>query len=69
MPLGTGVGLGRGDFVLDVHAAPPLKTGHSPPISAHVYCGQPAGWMKMTLGTEVGIGPGDIVLDGDPSPP
>jgi len=33
-------------------------------FSAHVYCGQTAGWMKMPLGTEV-----DIVLDGDPAPP
>jgi len=33
-----------------------------------VYCGQTAGWIKMTLGTEVGLGPGDIVLDVDPAP-
>ena len=44
--------------------------GHrSPQFSAHVYCGQTAGWIKMPLVTEVGLGPGDIVLDGDPAPP
>ena len=36
-----------------------LKTGRSPPpkkkISAHVYCGQTAGWIKMALGIEVGL--------------
>jgi len=44
----------------------PLK-GHSPQFSAHVCCGQTAGWIKMQLGTEVG--PADIVLDGDPALP
>ena len=38
-------------------------------FSAHVYCGQTAGWIKMLLGTEVGLGPGHNVLDGDPAPP
>jgi len=38
-------------------------------ISAHVYYGQTAGWMKLVLGMEVGFSPGDIVLDGDPAPP
>jgi len=51
-----------GDFVLD--GDPPSY----PQFSAHVYCVQTAGWIKMPLGTEVGIGPGDIVLDGDPAP-
>ena len=46
----------------------PSVKGHSPQLSAHVCCGQPAGWIKMPLGREVGLGPGDIVLDGDPSP-
>ena len=39
-----------------------------PKLSAHVYCGQTAGWMKLVLGMEVGLSPGDIVLDGDPAP-
>jgi len=33
-----------------------------------VYCGQTAGWIKMTLGMKVGLGPGHIVLHGDPAP-
>ena len=38
---------------------PPPKRGHSSPqFSAHVCCGQTAGWIKMPLGMEVGLGPG-----------
>ena len=40
----------------------------SPNFSAHVRCGQTAGWTKMLLGMEVGLGPGDFVLDGDSCP-
>jgi len=39
-----------------------------PPISAHVYCGQMAGWIGIPLGTEVCLGPGDIMLAEDPAP-
>jgi len=42
--------------------------GAPPTFSAHVYCGQTAGWIKMALGMEVGLGPGYIVLDGEPAP-
>ena len=44
------------------------KKGQSPlpKFSAHVYCGQTAGWVKLVLGIAVGLSPGDIVLDGDP---
>jgi len=38
--------------------------GHSPQFSAHIGCGQMAGWIKMPLGMEVGLGPGDFVLHG-----
>jgi len=38
-------------------------------FSAHVRCGQTAGWIKMPLDREVDVGPGDIVLHGDPAPP
>jgi len=70
MPLGTEVGLGPGDVVLDGDPAPPLPVkGAQPPFFAHVYCGQTAGWMKTALGTEVDLGPGHIVLDGDRAPP
>ena len=61
MPLGMELAFGPGDFELDGDPAPP------PQISAHVYCGQTAGWMKLVLGLEVGLVPGDIVLDGDPA--
>ena len=49
--------------------SPLPKKGRSPQFSAHVYCGQTAGWIKMALGTEVGLRPGDFVLDGGPSYP
>ena len=38
-------------------------------FSAHFYCGQTAGYIKMPLGMEVGLSPGDFGLDGDPAPP
>jgi len=70
MPLGMEVGLGPGHIVLDGDpATPPRKRGHSPQFSAHVCCGQTAGWIKMPLGTIVGLGPGNIALDADPAQP
>jgi len=54
MPLGTEVDLGPSDIVLDGDLAPPK--GHSSQFSAHVCCGQTAGWIKMPLGTEVDLG-------------
>ena len=68
LPLGTEVGLGPGHIVLDGDSSP-QKGYSSPQFSAHVYCGQTAGWIKMPLGMEVRLGPGDIALDGDPAPP
>jgi len=71
MPLGMKVGLSQGDFVLDVDPATLLPKkeaepgGRAPQFSAHVYCGQTAGWIKMTLGMEVGLGPVHIVLGGN----
>ena len=46
------------------------KKGTEPPpqFSAHFYCGQTAGCIKMPLGIEVRLSPGDFVLDGDPAP-
>ena len=69
-PLGTEVNVGPDDVVLDRDPAPLPKKGVEPPpqFSAHVYCGQTAGWIKMALGTEVDLGPGHIVLDGDSAP-
>jgi len=63
------VSLSPGDIVLDGDPAPFPKRGRSPgaQFSAHVYCGQTAGWIKMALGMEVDVGPGHFVLDGDPA--
>jgi len=68
MRLGTKVGLGLGNIVLNGDPAPLPQKGHIP-NSAHVSCGQTAGWIKMPLGTEVGLGLGDTVLHGDTAPP
>jgi len=38
-------------------------------FSAHVCCGQTAGWIKIPIGVEVGLGIAEIVLDGDPALP
>jgi len=50
-------------------SSPSPKRGRSPQFSAHVYCGETAGWMKMPLSMEVDLSSGHIVLDGDPAPP
>ena len=55
--------------MLDGDPASPPKGAEPPPqFSAHVYCGQTAGLIKMALDMEVGLGPGHIVLDGEPVP-
>ena len=41
---------------------------HPHQFSAHVYCDQTAGWIKMALDMEVGFGSGHIVLDWHPAP-
>ena len=63
-------GLGQSHNVLDGDPAP--KGAQHPPIphfSAHAYCSQTAGWIKMPLSVKIALSPGHIVLDGDPSPP
>ena len=62
MPLDMEEGLGPVDFVLDGDPAPVPKKGAEPPpqFSAHVHCGQTAGWIKMALDIQVGLGPGYI---------
>jgi len=67
MKLGMQVGLGPGHIVLGGDPAPTPPKGHSPQFSAHICCGQMAGWIKMPLCMELGLGPGDFVLDGDPA--
>jgi len=48
---------------------PPQKGAEPPPqFSAHFYCDQTAGCVKMPLGMDVGLSPGDFVLDGEPVP-
>jgi len=71
MPLGTEIGLGPDDIVLDGDPAPPQKKEAEPPLQflAHICCGQTAGRIKMPLGMEAGLGPGNFGLDGDPAPP
>jgi len=57
-------------IVLDGDIAPSPKQGPElPKFSAHLYCGQTAGCIKMPLGTEVGLGLRDIVFDVDLSTP
>jgi len=68
LPLGTEIGLGPGNIVVDGNLDPP-KRCMAPQFSAHVYCGQMAVWMKMPLGTEVDLSPGHVVLDVDPALP
>jgi len=70
MVLGTEVGLGPGDFVLDGDPPPLPKKGAEPlpQFSVHLYCGQKAGCIKMPHGTEVCLSPRRFVLDGDLAP-
>jgi len=71
MPFSREVGRSQSDIVLNRDPAPlPQKGGRAlSQHSAHDYCGQTVGWMKMPLGTEVDLSAGHIVLDGDPVPP
>jgi len=52
-----------GTQLLSPKGAQPL-----PQFSAHICCGQMAGWIKMPLGREVSLEASNIVLDGDPAP-
>jgi len=50
-------------------SSPSPKRGRALQFSAHFYCDQTAGCIKMPLDMEVNLGPGHIVLDGDSTPP
>jgi len=67
MPLGTEVGLGRGDIVLDGDPAAPLHKGAQPPNF------RPMSVVAKRLDGSrchlLDLGPGRIVLDGDPPSP
>jgi len=58
MSLGVEVGLGQGLIVIDGDQLPPPKKKGTqlPQFSAHVCCGQTAGWIKMPIGTKAGLG-------------
>jgi len=47
----------------------PEKEGTQTQFSAHVCCGQTAGWIKIPLGSKVDLRRDHIMLDGDPVPP
>ena len=46
----------------------PSTKGGLPKFSAHFYCSQNAGCIKMPLGMDVGLSLEDFVLDGYPAP-
>jgi len=58
-----------GHIVLDGEPVPLPQMGTAPQFSAHICCGQMAGWIKMPHGMNVGLSPGDFVLDGIPALP
>jgi len=66
MVLGIEVGLSPNDFVLDGDPAPLRKKGAEPPpqFSAHFYCGETAGRIKMPRGMEVGLSQGFCIRRG-----
>jgi len=53
---------------MEVGLGPETKGTAPTQFSAHVYCGQTAGWMKTPRGTAVDLSPGHIMLDGYPAP-
>ena len=70
MALGMEVGLGPSHIVLDGDPAPlPKKGAELPQFSAHFYCGETAGCIRMPLGMELGLSSGDFVFDGDSATP
>jgi len=72
MPLGTEVGLGPCDIVLDGDPAPPaqkkVRAATFRPMSIVAKWLYVSGYYLL-LGMEVGLSLGDIVLDGDPARP
>ena len=54
---------------MENHQPPLPDKGTEPPNFWPVYCGQTAGWIKMSLGMEVDLGVRDIVFDVDPASP
>jgi len=58
----TWLGGGRRPRRHCVTCGPSSTKGHSPQFSAHVCCGQTAGWMKIPCGMEVGLGQAQATL-------
>jgi len=50
-------------------SSPLLKSGTVAHFSAHIYCGQTAGWTEMPLGTKVGLGPHCVTWGPSDLPP
>jgi len=69
MKLGMQVGLSRFHIALDGYLAHPPQRGTVPQFSAHICCGQMAGWIRMPLGRELGVDPSGSVRWGPSSPP
>ena len=69
VPLGTEVGLGLGDTVLDGNPIATPKRGTAPNFRPMSIVAKRHVCIRIPHGTEVGVSLGDIVLDGDPSPP
>jgi len=54
---------------MDTQSSLPNKYAELPcQFSAHLYCAQMAGCIKMSLSMELGLSPGEFVLDWDPAP-
>jgi len=71
MPLGTELGLGPVDFVLDGDLALLSKRGRSPSPIFGPFVLWPNGWMHQdaTWYGGISLSPGEFVFDGDPTPP
>jgi len=69
MHIGTQVGLGPGDIVIDGDTAPPPQRDTAPNFWPMSIYGQRAVCSRIPLGMEVGLSLGDIVFDRDRDPP
>ena len=71
MPLGTEVGLGPDDIVLDGDQLSSPKGAQPPRFRPMSVVAKRLDGLrcKMPLGMEVGLGPGDMTSDGDPASP
>jgi len=68
MPLGTKVGLGPGNVVLDADPALPAR-GTAPNFRPMSVVAKRLDGSRCHLVTKVSLGPGHVVFDGDSAPP